>query len=1026
MNEKLLEAAKSYHEQGYVVVPFVIDPTTQKKVPDTLRVPKWSQWQTQPQTNTEFDKLHIEEYAMFGVLCGTPIEKDGEIFYFVGIDRDVKDPEISATIKDSTLKALNEMKPYTHREKTRSGGQHLCFLSRTPVETKSLNKIGMELIGQGKFLIMSPSEGYNTENDNDFSIVQDAGKIFYSALEIHGLFKNNQVIQPINKTAPLRPCFEKLMKKPHLEHLEKVALIYEMFYSGMTQDQITQVFQEHQAWEPAPEHTFDPKKTADQLRYTLNKAKEGNFRYRAETLAGPDLQMCYPECPLSALNDCRKLHPTIEELEKTSLTIQRIRKGDFKDYETPEDAFAWFIATLYSFDFSVREVKDALENLKNETWNKYSEYTKKIVFGKVTKIQQAEEAKNEENKEQESQADRIYKLFVENSNIQLFHDQNKTEYARIPLLKKIDDADDVYDVSASPRPLINSPMVVDNNKDTLPPTQKLCESTVTPSVPSTSKEIVKLSDKRFSEYLSHLLWEAEGKLANTDAKNQAICLLNYDASHGKFHRLFNRVAPDPKGNGIWLDTADNQNRAYHITKEGWTIETDVPILFKREEHQLPLAIAEKNGDVKLLLPFVNIGANKSSETTKLRQLLLLVQTASYLIPDISKPINAMFGCPGTHKSWVQRFIAEIFDNSTVPWLRIPKDETAAIQVLDHHYIPIFDNISSMPTWLSDILCGATTGAGQESRALYTNDDPFIRSFKRCVMLNGVNLPEHKGDLLSRTILHPTEPTENRLTDKELLSDYHKVLPYILGGFLNVIVLALKIIETEEAKPTKLFRLADFTEWGCAITLALGETKEDFIKAMDENLASQNTADIEGNVVADAFIAYCQMELGGATEQEPEKLKPSELYNKVKIKAEVLGINTKSKRWPQAPNQFTRKLNESKNAIVASGWNYEVEAKGKTRQISIWNTKPEPPEPIKEFCYKICGNYDLAQCPKKGNITQVTEYKGCQNRVPKVPQPKKRYVCDSCGMIYQKKPAEGYCQNKIDEDTCGGLLTEEEF
>jgi len=629
---------------------------------------------------------------------------------------------------------------------------------------------------------------------------------------------------------------------------------------------------------------------------------------------------------------------------------------------------------------------------------------------------------------EESQADRMYKLFCENSNVELFHDQNKTEYARIPLDNKIYGTDAIDAISTSKNPL----NIFEKSDERSGGDCKVCGNAEIASVPSVAMEIVKLSEKKFSDYLSHLLWEAEGKIANSDSKRQVISLLSYDASHGRYFKLYNRVAPDPSGDGsIWVDIADPLNRAYHITKDGWTIETNVPILFRRSEHQQPLAIAEKEGNVKLILPFVNIGASKQSETTKHRQLLMLIQTASYAIPEISHPINAMFGCPGSHKSWAQRFIQEIWDSSAVPYLRIPRDENAAIQVLDHHYIPIFDNLSYMPGWLSDMLCGAVTGAGQESRALYTNDDPFIRSFKRCVMLNGVNLQVTKGDLLSRSILHPTEPSEDILTDEELLTQYRKVLPYILGGFLNVISFALKLKGTKEAQPNKLFRLSDFTEWGCAIALALGEKKEDFIKAMDENLANQNNADIENNLVADSFLAYVQSDLTimTATEEKPYKSTPSEIFAQVTTKAQSNGVNVKnSKRWPQAASLFTRKLNDSKNAIIANHWNYDIVPKGDKREMTIWNLKAIPQE-VKHFCYKECGNYDSkeGQCPNYGNLNQTSEMPfDCQSRIPLKKAPKKKYVCDKCGMEYFKNTSDGQCNCSQEDGVCGGLLHEEAY
>jgi hypothetical protein len=636
-------------------------------------------------------------------------------------------------------------------------------------------------------------------------------------------------------------------------------------------------------------------------------------------------------------------------------------------------------------------------------------YKTKHVTTKEAVLEYKPENISEEPKE--SQADRMYKLFCEQSNTDLFIDQNKTEFARIPVIQ-INATNAINDISASNKVPFSQVLEAIAPTDTTDPTRFTCGKSVN-SVNSVSeyqrvkeefllklknakdedeidsivaentqyklknapKEIMRLDSKNFRKYLAPLLFEAENKVANNEAISQAIQLLSYDASHGKFYQLYNRVAPDPTIDGsIWLDIADQQNRAYHITKAGWTVETQVPILFKRYEHQQPLAGAIHNGDVKALLPFVNIGAGKDSEITKHRQLLMLVQTASYFIPEIPRPINAMFGCPGSHKTYAQKCIRMIIDNSASPTLRMPRDENAALQILDHHYLPIFDNIFNLPQWFSDMLCSAVTGAGQESRSLYSNDDPFIRAFKRCPLLNGINLPATKGDLLSRTILHPTEPSKDRLTEKELDADFAKMLPSILGGFLDVIVKALNYYGTPQAKPTKIFRLADFTEWGCAIALALEETVPNFTTAMEENLASQNSCDIENNIVAEVFIKYCaeNLQIQLATEQKPHLTSPSEVFVVLEAKARVgLGVNTRNtKKWPSIASAFTRKLNDSKNAIIAIGFNYDIYHNGKERVMAIWNINALPEE-VKHYCSKECGNYDKHECPKYGNINALT-------------------------------------------------------
>jgi len=762
-----------------------------------------------------------------------------------------------------------------------------------------------------------------------------------------------------------------------------------------------------------------------------------------ENSAPRDIEYSCPECKLpvefhqkdsvgTQFFICRNGHQTAEHLLiKERKQPKEEKEPDERDLEKAMEIQAE--QNGEPFPAQIKKVSyEEVQNYLMEGWvvtKKYSEYA---VIEKKAFNQEETANQNKSKKSQESQADRLYKLFCEASNTDLFYDQNKTEFARIPIPDAVY-AIDAISATNSPLNALSSNTASPSNNPHAPPITCGNDVNSVNSVNNSSKEIMRLDSENFKTYLSHLLFVAEGKVANNESISQVVRLLKYDSSHAKCYHLSNRVASDPSGDGsIWLDMADPLNRAYHITKSGWTIETDVPILFKRYEHQKPLVEATTNGigDVKNLLPFVNIGAGKDSKITQHRQLLLLVQTASYFIPEIPHPINAMFGCPGSHKTYAQKCIRTVIDPSAAPTLRTPKDENAALQVLDHHYLPIFDNIFYMPQWFSDILCSSVTGAGQESRALYTNDDPFIRSFKRCVLLNGVNLPATKGDLLSRTILHPTEPCDDRLTEKELDAKFAEVLPSILGGFLDVIVKALNYFGTEEAKPTELFRLADFTEWGCAITLALGETVKDFTEAMQENLASQNTADIENNTVAEAFIAYCtgNLVIQVATEKTPYSTTPTEVFQVVENKAKELGTNTKNtKQWPSITSAFTRKLNFSKNAIIASGWNYDIYHNSEAKRVmSIWNIKAVPPE-VKHFCFKECGNFDSkeGQCPKYGNLNQMSEMPcGCPSRIEPKKQVKKKYVCENCGMSYERNTPDGRCQNNSDDNICNCKLTEE--
>lgn len=309
-NSELLAAAQAYHEQGIAIIPFIIGDDGKKKP----KISEWEMWKERPQTKEEFEDLHIENYRMFGVVCGT---KTTDGYYFTVIDRDVKG-SISPEILTKSLAALNKMPP-TQREKSMSGGQHALYYSKTQFKGKKLNDIGMELLALGQLCVMSPSEGYSKELSSDvIATVENTEDIFYNAIEAAGINKHKKptvaTVKPVTyRKKNLRPCFEDLVRTDHLEHQQKVALIYEMFYCGRSEQDIFEIFKENESWEHPPEHVYNAVQTQDQVTYTVGKAKSGSYRYLKTTLE--EIGICHSQCPLYSLPDCRKKPTQRESVE---------------------------------------------------------------------------------------------------------------------------------------------------------------------------------------------------------------------------------------------------------------------------------------------------------------------------------------------------------------------------------------------------------------------------------------------------------------------------------------------------------------------------------------------------------------------------------------------------------------------------------------------------------------------------------------------------------------------------------------
>lgn len=109
------------------------------------------------------------------------------------------------------------------------------------------------------------------------------------------------------------------------------------------------------------------------------------------------------------------------------------------------------------------------------------------------------------------------------------------------------------------------------------------------------------------------------------------------------------------------------------------------------------------------------------------------------------------GEQGSGKSTNSKIIKQLVDPSKVSLLSSPKDLEHAQMIADKHWVSAFDNISKIIEWFSDFLCRGVTGEGDMKRSLYTNDDEYIRSYRRCFVLNGIGSSMWRPDLLDRSI-----------------------------------------------------------------------------------------------------------------------------------------------------------------------------------------------------------------------------------------------------------------------------------
>lgn len=431
----------------------------------------------------------------------------------------------------------------------------------------------------------------------------------------------------------------------------------------------------------------------------------------------------------------------------------------------------------------------------------------------------------------------------------------------------------------------------------------------------------KIADKSFERFLISKYMQQHHDCPNPEALKKVNMMVDALAHEsGEKHNLKYRVA---KYEGcLYYDLCRDDWLLVKVTPSGWSLSNKTPILFRRFSNHKPEQVIPSNrGDAKKVYNYILI---KESQ-----RFLFLVWLVSCFIEGIEHPISNFHGSQGSSKSTLSRMVKAIVDPSVLEVVSFPKAITEMVQQLSHHWLLCYDNIGNLTDWQSDALCRAVTGDGFSKRKLYTDDEDIIYSFHRCLCLNGINVPSVKADLLDRSILFELDriPKESMKEKSVLWSEFKNDLPIILGGIFDVLSKAMDIYPTIQLNG--LYRMSDFTRWGCAIAEAiqLGGSAE-FLKQYGENIETQNEEAISGNPVALAIQHLINQDLmyEGLVKNLHKELKKVAFRN---------GLDTRSKEWPKNEKALGRRLVTAKANLEQAGIRIEKKKTSAGIWVSIW-------------------------------------------------------------------------------------------
>jgi hypothetical protein len=494
-------------------------------------------------------------------------------------------------------------------------------------------------------------------------------------------------------------------------------------------------------------------------------------------------------------------------------------------------------------------------------------------------------------------------------------------------------------------------------------------------------EVHEIRSHGFTLWLTGVFYREKTRPPSKEAMQGCLGVLESRARFdGATEPVYVRVAPGT-GGVLYIDLGDDSWRVIRVSPDGWGLEDRAPVWFRRPRGMRPLPTPERGGAIQLLRQFANVAEADF--------LLLVGWLTAALLPTGPYPVLVLSGEQGCAKSTLARLLRRLSDPHVSPLRCAPKEVRDLMISAVNGWVVAFDNLSTVPTWLSDALCQLSTDGGSATRQLYSDSEEFFLDAQRPTILTGIEDFVRRGDLADRCLfLHlPSIPETERRTEADFWVAFNVVWPQLFGAILTAIAGGLRLLPGLEL--TQLPRMADFARRGEAVCQSLGWNAGAFLEAYQQNRRDANEAALEDSPVA----TVVRLLMGGRSEWEGTAAALfEELCGLLPDRASV------KDRWPKTARGLSGHLRRVAPSLRMAGLNVAFGV-GRNRRIRLSPVNPgdqpcQPAQPAPEAHEQPRSDYGCARCnpyqpvqPAPANYEQArSDYgcAGCNGQTPPLP------------------------------------------
>jgi putative DNA primase/helicase len=449
------------------------------------------------------------------------------------------------------------------------------------------------------------------------------------------------------------------------------------------------------------------------------------------------------------------------------------------------------------------------------------------------------------------------------------------------------------------------------------------------------REHMRVNSREFRQWVTLTYFRATERGLSGQAQSEAVSLAEARAlDSGETRHAWRRAALGDDGATIFLDLGGGdprgERRAVKITAAGWeVIEAEaVPVPFLRAADALPLPEPEADAaKVADLRGFVNVAGD---DDLALAWAWIVCALRPFAAGG-SYPILCVHGEHGTGKSQATRFLQGVVDPSTLTGRATPREERDIFVSAGNRHVLAYDNLSSIPEGFADAFCRIATGGAFSSRAMFTDADESILSALKPFLLNGIPATlTGRPDMASRALSLELARLTERRAERELIADYERALPGLLGLACDGLASALRNLDrTTLAEDV---RMIDAATWAEAAAVGLDIPPGRIAAAWVANRNAADRALVESDELALAVAALLADEenLTGRAEWRGS---PSDLFHKLGVHASDQA--KRGPQWPRSPSGMGTRLKRLNPAMRAALGIDASAGKGGADGVRFW-------------------------------------------------------------------------------------------